>query len=130
MIEKIDLEISKSELQDFKSKLYNFRIIKIRKSGFAGFQISNVTMEYLQLKDDLSETIGEPVLMFRGNAGPRVLTSRTKGCFVTDGPYLWKNKTGKLLMIWASFGKGGNNEGVAFSESGKLAGPWLQQTGL
>ena len=90
-------------------------------------QISNGTMEYMQLKDDLSETVGEPALMFRGNAGPWVLASRTEGCFVTDGPYLRKNRAGKLMMIWASFGKGGYNEGVAFSESGKLAGPWVQQ---
>ncbi len=91
-------------------------------------QISNGTMEYMQLKDDLSETIGEPVLMFRGNAGPWVLASRTEGCFVTDGPYLWKNKYGKLMMIWASYGEGGYTEGVAFSESGRLAGLWIQQS--
>ncbi|MBN2212851.1 MAG: family 43 glycosylhydrolase [Bacteroidales bacterium] len=90
-------------------------------------QISNGTIEYMPLKDDLSETIGEPVLMFRGNAGPWVLASKTEGCFVTDGPYMWRNKTGRLLMIWASYGEGGYTEGVAFSESGKLSGPWLQQ---
>jgi arabinan endo-1,5-alpha-L-arabinosidase len=90
-------------------------------------QISNGTMEYMQLKDDLSETFGEPVLMFRGNAGPWVLASKTEGCFVTDGPYLWRNKSGKLIMIWASYGEGGYTEGVAFSESGRLAGPWIQQ---
>lgn len=91
-------------------------------------QISNGTMEYMQLKYDLSETIGDPVLMFRGNAGPWVLASKTEGCFVTDGPCLWKNKSGRLMMIWASYGKGGYMEGVAFSESGKLAGPWIQQS--
>jgi len=91
-------------------------------------QISNGTMEYMQLKDDLSETIGELVLMFRGNAGPWVLASKTEGCFVTDGPYLWKNKSGKLMMIWASYGEGGYTEGVAFSETGKLSGPWIQQS--
>jgi arabinan endo-1,5-alpha-L-arabinosidase len=91
-------------------------------------QISNGTMEYMQLKDDLSATTGEPVLMFRGSEGPWVQISRTEGCFVTDGPYLWRNKAGRLLMIWASFGEGGYTEGVAFSESGKLAGPWIQQT--
>ena len=90
-------------------------------------QISNGTMEFMQLKEDLSATLGEPVLMFRGNAGPWVLASKTEGCFVTDGPYLWKNKSGKLMMIWASFGEGGYTEGVAFSKSGRLAGPWIQQ---
>jgi arabinan endo-1,5-alpha-L-arabinosidase len=91
-------------------------------------QISNGTMEYMQLKDDLSETVGEPVLMFRGNVAPWVLASKTEGCFVTDGPYLRKNKSGKLMMIWASYGEGGYTEGVAFSETGKLAGPWIQQS--
>jgi arabinan endo-1,5-alpha-L-arabinosidase len=91
-------------------------------------QISNGTLEYMQLKGDLSETIGDPVLMFRGNKGPWVLASKAEGCFVTDGPYLWKNKYGKLMMIWASYGEGGYTEGVAFSESGRLAGPWIQQS--
>jgi arabinan endo-1,5-alpha-L-arabinosidase len=91
-------------------------------------QISNGTMEYMQLKGDLSETIGDPVLMFRGNAAPWVLASKTEGCFVTDGPYLWKNKSGRLMIIWASYGEGGYTEGVAFSESGKLAGTWIQQS--
>ncbi|QGY47420.1 family 43 glycosylhydrolase [Maribellus comscasis] len=90
-------------------------------------QISNGTIEYMQLKDDLSETIGEPQLLFRGSDGPWATISETEGCFVTDGPYLKINKTGKLMMVWTSFGKGGYTMGVAFSESGKLAGPWIQQ---
>jgi arabinan endo-1,5-alpha-L-arabinosidase len=90
-------------------------------------QISNGTIEYMQLKDDLSETIGKPHLMFRGSDGPWVTISKTEGCFVTDGPYLKRNKAGKLMMIWTSFGKGGYMMGVAYSESGKLEGPWIQQ---
>ena len=90
-------------------------------------QISNGTIEYIQLKDDLSATIGEPHLMFRGNAASWARASKTEGCFVTDGPFLWKSKSGKLMLIWAGFGDGGYTEGVAFSDSGKLAGPWRQQ---
>ena len=90
-------------------------------------QISNGTIEYMQLKDDLSETIGEPKLLFRGSDGPWASISQTDGGYVTDGPYLKKNKTGKLMMIWTSFNNGIYMMGVAFSESGKLNGPWRQQ---
>lgn len=90
-------------------------------------QISNGTIEYMQLKPDLSETVGEPHLMFRGSDGPWATISETEGCFVTDGPYLKISKAGKLMMIWTSFRKGIYTMGVAYSESGKLAGPWIQQ---
>lgn len=90
-------------------------------------QISNGTIEYMKLKNDLSATVGEPHLLFRGSDGPWAHISKTEGCFVTDGPYLMKNKAGKLMMIWSSFGAGGYTTGVAFSDSGKLAGPWVQQ---
>ena len=90
-------------------------------------QISNGTIEYMALKPDLSETVGEAKLMFRGSDGPWASISETEGCFVTDGPYLKINKAGKLMMIWTSFNKGIYTMGVAYSESGKLAGPWIQQ---
>lgn len=90
-------------------------------------QISNGTIEYMQLKPDLSETVGEPHLMFRGSDGPWASISEREGSFITDGPYLKWNKAGKLMMIWTSFNNGVYTMGVAFSESGTLAGPWIQQ---
>ena len=90
-------------------------------------QISNGTIEYMQLKNDLSETIGEPHLLFRGSDGPWVTISENDGCFVTDGPYFKINKAGKLMMIWTSYHEGVYTMGVAFSETGKLEGPWIHQ---
>jgi arabinan endo-1,5-alpha-L-arabinosidase len=90
-------------------------------------QISNGTIEYMGLQDDLSETIGEPMLLFRGSHGHWAVISATEGCFVTDGPYLYSSKSGKLMMIWSGFGKGGYTVGLAISDSGKIAGPWRQQ---
>ncbi|MEO6994595.1 MAG: glycoside hydrolase, partial [Lacunisphaera sp.] len=49
------------------------------------------------------------------------------GCHVTDGPYLYRTKTGRLIMLWSSGGATGYTTGLAYSESGKLAGPWKQQ---
>jgi len=45
--------------------------------------------------------------------------------YVTDGPFLYRTKDGKLLMIWSSFRKGGDYAvGMVESESGTVKGPW------
>lgn len=88
-------------------------------------QISNGTIETIALKDDLSDTIGLPKLLFRANSAPWVeVASKEEGCYVTDAPYFYKSKSGKLFMIWSSFTSGGYSVGTAISESGRLAGPW------
>ncbi len=91
-------------------------------------QIKDGTIEYVKLKDDLSETVGEPVKLFDGSDAPWARKSPQWSCWVTDAPFLYKSKSGKLLMIWSSFGAGGYMIGVAVSDSGKLAGPWKQRT--
>ena len=55
------------------------------------------------------------------------LNRRPYGCWVTDGPYLYKSKSGKLFMIWSSGGATGYATGIAISDSGQLKGPWRQQ---
>lgn len=90
-------------------------------------QISDGAVGYVQLKPDLSDIAGEPKNLFRGSQAPWVQISDTYGCYVTDGPFLHKGKSGKLYMIWTSGGKSGNALGIAISDSGKLAGPWRQQ---
>jgi beta-xylosidase len=89
-------------------------------------QVVNGTVEMMQLKDDLSATVGEPELLFRGSDAPWNRVSPDHGCFVTDGPWLYVSKSGKLFMPWSSFSETGYTVGVAVSDSGKLAGPWKQ----
>lgn len=90
-------------------------------------QIKDGTVEYIQLKDDLSETVGEPKRLFHGSNAKWSRKSDQYGCHVTDGPYLYTSKSGKLFMIWSSGGYKGYTLGIAISDSGKLAGPWKQQ---
>lgn len=90
-------------------------------------QIKDGTVEYIQLKDDLSETVGEPTRLFHGSDAVWSRKSPQYGCHVTDGPYLYTSKSGKLFMIWTSGGYTGYTLGIAISPSGKLAGPWQQQ---
>jgi enterochelin esterase-like enzyme/GH43 family beta-xylosidase len=90
-------------------------------------QIKDGTVEYIQLKEDLSETVGEPTRLFHGSDAKWSKKSDQYGCHVTDGPYLYPSKSGRLFMIWTSGGYSGYTVGIAISDSGKLKGPWRQQ---
>ena len=46
---------------------------------------------------------------------------------VTDGPYLFSTGTGRLGMIWTSWIYDVYTQGVAYSKSGNLEGPWIQE---
>lgn len=99
---------------------------------FCGEWISNWdgTMERIQLKDDLSGPAGEPELMFRASASPwsrERLEGEIVPNRVTDGPWLFRTGTGRLGMIWTSWIYNVYTQGVAYSESGTLGGPWTQQ---
>ena len=94
------------------------------------------TMEYVKLSPDLSKTITEPIVLFRASEAPWALEMVGNGemtfglklpGWVTDGPELFRTKTGKLGMLWASWGAGRYLQGVAYSESGTIDGPWLQE---
>ncbi len=89
-------------------------------------QIKDGTVEVVRLTDDLSATIGQPARLFHGSDAPWSKKSKQYGCHVTDGPWLYRTKGGKLLMLWSSGSETGYAVGIATSDSGKLAGPWKQ----
>ncbi len=91
----------------------------------------NGTMEYVELKEDLSGAAGEPRLMFRASDSPwsrEIVKGKEQFNRVTDGPWLFRTGTGRLGMIWTSWRFNEYTTGVAYSESGTLAGPWTQET--
>lgn len=92
----------------------------------------NGTVEKIQLKDDLSGTIpGTRRLMFRSSDSPWSKEKADDGSIkpnkVTDGPFLFKTQTGRLGILWTSWVYDIYTQGVAYSESGTLNGPWVQQ---
>jgi GH43 family beta-xylosidase len=93
-------------------------------------QITDGTMELVRLKKDLSGTVGNPVTLFRATDAPWVKSLKDLGGqvhgYITDGPFLYRTKNGRLLMIWSSFGTQRYAVGLAYSASGKIAGPWKQ----
>ena len=65
-----------------------------------------------------------------GDAVPRVVRAVGQAAYAGQlrdrRPFLYRNRKGELLMLWSSFGDRGYAIGVARSQSGEVAGPWLQ----
>jgi len=84
----------------------------------------------MALSDNLSKTEGRSIKLFNASAakwstGSTGKEGRPKS-YVTDGCFLYKTKTGKLLMIWSSFMYGQYALGIAESMTGSVMGPWKQ----
>jgi len=86
------------------------------------------TMDLIQLKDDLSGTIGEPQLLFKASGAPGARQSPDHGK-VTDGCFLYRSqKSDSLFMIWSTIlPEKGYCVLLTHSESGKISGPWKEQ---
>jgi beta-xylosidase len=94
-------------------------------------QNGNGTIEKIELRPDLSGTIGEGKILFLASDSPwsreKEKDGKDRPNKVTDGPWLFKTKTGKLGMLWTSWIYDVYTQGVAYSESGTLDGPWIQE---
>lgn len=100
-------------------------------------QLIDGTMDYIELSQDLTHTISEwPVTMFRASAAPfcREMNSIGEATFglkmpgwVTDGPQMFHTQTGKLGMLWSTWGEERYLQGICYSASGTIAGPWIQE---
>lgn len=93
-------------------------------------QVGDGEMCAVRLNADLSAPIGEPVVLFRASEADWAVELRGKigRGKVTDGPFLHRTRSGKLLMLWSSVGREGYAMGVAVSASGNLLCPWEQQS--
>jgi GH43 family beta-xylosidase len=92
-------------------------------------QIVDGTMELVELSPDLSVPAGDPMTLFCASAA-EWSTGHTESLpvsYVTDGCFLYRTNTGKLLMIWSSFMHNEYAIGIAESVTGKVQGPWKQQ---
>lgn len=90
--------------------------------------------EWLQIKDgeilsvklskDLKSAVGDPVLLFKASSAKWISSVTGEGNFVTDGPFLFNDKDGKLKTLWSSFSKGEYVLATATSSNGSINGEW------
>ena len=91
-------------------------------------QLIDGTIDVVQLKDDLSGTVGKPQVLFNASDAPGVPANPQKGK-ITDGCFLYRSsKSRKLFMTWSTFIPGnGYCVLLTESESGKIRGAWVNQ---
>lgn len=90
----------------------------------------NGTIEKIELKPDLSGTIGKEKVLFRASDcfwNLEMESGRPRKSKVTDGPFLFRTGSGRLGMIWTSWIYNIYSQGVAYSSTGTLDGPWIQE---
>lgn len=91
----------------------------------------NGTIEKIELKSDLGGSIGKGKVLFRASDSPwsreKDENGNDKPHRVTDGPFLFETGTGRLGMLWTSWIHDVYTQGVAYSSSGTLDGPWIQE---
>ena len=74
----------------------------------------------MPLKDDLSDAVGEPIVLFKASDAP----DPKRPCKVTDGPWLFRaDGGGPLSMYWSTDGSSGYSVYRVSSRAG-VAGPW------
>ena len=88
-------------------------------------QVTDGEMCALKLTDDLKHAVGEPMLLFHASAPAWSRNADETDGFVTDGPYLYRNSSGKLYMLWSSFNTENNYvQAVATSDNDEIDGNW------
>jgi beta-xylosidase len=80
----------------------------------------NGSMVAGRLSEDFTKLISEPIHLFYAK-DPVWATSG-----VTDGPYLYREDDGTLMMIWSNFSEKGYVVAQMRSQSGEIQGPWEQ----
>ena len=99
-------------------------------------QLIDGTMDYMPLTKDLKYRTANPTTMFRASEAPwsKEMSSIGEATFgmkmpgwVTDGPEMFRTQTGVLGMLWSSWGENRYAQGIAYSTSGSIKGPWVQE---
>lgn len=84
-------------------------------------QAGDGAIEYIELKQDLTGTVGESHHICSASDGRAWNTDA-----VTDGCFMFRTQTGRLGMMWTGWRSGVYVQGVAYSDNGKLNGKWSQ----
>lgn len=66
-------------------------------------QITDGTICYAELSEDLKTVIGEVITIFSASSLQYVNATGSRNSFVTDGPFLYRTKDDELIMIWSTF---------------------------
>lgn len=90
----------------------------------------------VRLSEDLKTSIGDPTVLFKASdagwtkGSKQTVNGEEETVYVTDGPFMYRTKDQKLLMLWSSGGELGYAIGIAQSDNGDITGSWSHQKEL
>ena len=85
-------------------------------------QILNGTVCCVELNEELTNAVSEPIELF--DAGSFLKRGASEQCHnVTDGPFLYRLESGRLVMIWSTCADN-YLQCVAISDNGSVSGKW------
>ncbi len=88
-------------------------------------QTSDGEMCAVRLSKNLDKTEGNPFVLFKASQAEWSRPINKEGTqFVTDGPFMYRNRRGELYMLWSSMGDGNYTQGIAKSDNDELDGEW------
>lgn len=92
-------------------------------------QTGDGTVEMVELKRDLTGSKGQSKVLFRASDSPWSREFDAAGGVVqgsvTDGPFVFRTVSGRLGMLWSSWVCDVYHQGLVYSVSGRLEGPWV-----
>ena len=86
-------------------------------------QVGDGEVWAMPLTRDLRSPAGEPRLLFRASEAKwskLIHHSSGQDGYVTDGPFIWKAKDGRLLCLWSSLAESGYTQALAVSDTGRI----------
>lgn len=88
-------------------------------------QIIDGTVCYMRLSEDLTHSEGEPIYMFSGST-PEWADKKPEGeHYITDGPFMYRSKSGELMLIWSTFVHHKYCQCIAKSDNGEIDGKFI-----
>lgn len=85
-------------------------------------EVTDGEIHAMKLTKDLTAAAGEPILLFKASEPEWAEKNRDK--YITDGPFMYRTKEGRLLMIWSTFTEKGYVQAIAYSDNGEIDGNW------
>ncbi len=93
-------------------------------------QIKDGTICYMKLNEDLKTPVSEPILIFSASSPKWVKLKLSFKHYITDGPFMYRTSTGKLLMLWSTTINHKYAIAVAESDNNEIDGNFTQQEPL
>lgn len=88
-------------------------------------QIGDGTVCEMELSKDLTTVVSDVRVLWKATdfSGVKSVSKRKEG-YVTDGPFLYRNKQGELICIWSSLLYSGYAQLYSKSNNGDIDGEW------